>query len=365
MGLRIAQVLSSTHTGGAERVSLLLTSRLVRRGHDVTLVSLEEPRHGPLAAELRAAGARVLLVPKALGKFDPTLGARLFAVFLRERFDVVHTHNPIPLIYAASAARLSGARAIHTKHGPHPDTWQRLALRRIGAAMTHVFVAVSSATADFALSIREVRASKLRVVTNGTDTDRFRADPELRAALRERLGIPAGAFVIGTVGRMATVKNHPLLVRASAPLLGPDVRLVIVGDGAEAAATRRVAQGLGVTKWIAFPGEIMDVPPYLAAFDVFALSSDSEGLPLCLTEALSASLPLVCTAVGGVPTLVEEGETGLLTAPGDERAFTAALRRLHGDAAERARMARRAREVALARYSADRMTDDYVRLYGA
>lgn len=362
--MKIAHVLSSTHTGGAERVALLLCERLLKTGHDVTLVSLEEPRRGPLAAEFRAAGARLLAIPKKLGGYDRTLSVRLLAAFLRGRFDVVHTHNPIPLIYAAIPARLSGARAVHSKHGPHPDAWQRVMLRRTGAAATHAFVTVSESVADYARSIREVSADKIHVITNGTDTDRFRADAERRASARQNLGIPNDAFVVGTVGRMATVKNHPLLVRAAAPLLGEKTRLVIVGGGAESERTRALASELGVESFAHFPGETNDVAPYLAAFDAFALSSDSEGLPLCLTEAMSASLPLVCTAVGGVPALVDEGETGLLSPAGDEAALRASIEQLRSDSALANLMGKRGREVALARYSADRMTADYVRLYG-
>ncbi len=361
--MKIAHVLSSTHTGGAERVALLICERLVAKGHDVTLLSLEEPKDGPLAREFAAAGVRVERVAKRPGGFDRTLSARLLALLLRSRFDVVHTHNPIPLIYAAIPGRLSGARAVHSKHGPHPDAWQRLMLRRAGAAATHAFVAVSQSVADYALSIREVARKKVHVITNGTDTSRFQKDPALRAAVRDELGIPADAFVIGTVGRMAPVKNHPLLVRAAAPLLGPKARLVVVGGGAEAERTRALATELGVAPFAHFPGETSDVPRYLAAFDVFALSSDSEGLPLCLTEAMSAALPLVCTAVGGVPALVDEGETGLLSPAGDDAAFSASLRRLLESPELCARFGRRGREVALAKYSADRMTDDYLALY--
>lgn len=361
--MKIAHVLSSTHTGGAERVALLICERLVKKGHDVSVVSLEEPRGGPLAAEFATAGVTVIPVPKKLGVFDRTLSARLLARFVRSRFDVIHTHNPIPLIYAAIPARLSGARAVHSKHGPHPDAWQRLMLRRAGAAATHAFVPVSQSVADFALSIHEVFRSKVHVITNGTDTARFRKDEALRASVRAKLGVPTDAFVIGTVGRMAAVKNHPLLVRAAAPLLGPKVRLVVVGSGAEADRTKAIARDLGVEAFAHFPGETSDVPPYLAAFDVFALSSDSEGLPLCLTEAMSASLPLVCTAVGGIPALVEEGETGLLSAPGDDAALRASIQRLLDDDGLRERLGRRGREVALARYSADRMTEDYLAVY--
>ncbi len=363
MSLKIAHVLSSMHTGGAERVALLLVERLVRRGHDVTLVSLEEPRSGRLEPEFLDAGAHVVRVEKALGLFDRTLSLRLLSFFARERFDVVHTHNPIPLIYGALPARLSGARAIHTKHGPHPDTWQRLMLRRIGAASTHAFVAVSAATADFALELHEVSAGKLHVVLNGTDLTRFVPSPELRARTRAELGIPADAWVVGTVGRMAAVKNQALLLRAVAPALDDERRLVVVGHGDLSEPTKRLAAELGVAGFTHFPGETRDVARYLAAFDVFALSSDSEGLPLSLAEAMACELPIVSTSVGGVPKVVDDGETGILVPKGDAEALRGALAKLETDRALAALMGRRGREVAHARYSAERMTDRYEALY--
>lgn len=362
--LRIAHVLSSLHTGGAERVALLCVERLVRLGHSVTLVSLEDPPDGPLGLEFEAAGARILRIPKRPGGYDKSLSPRLLSAFLRERFDVIHTHNPPPLTYAAVPARLSFARAIHTKHGPHPDTFARVMLRRIGAAATHGFVAVSQATADFAMKLYEVFPWKVRVVLNGTDLERFKADPAARKATRGELGIPPDAFVFGTVGRMAQVKNQAMLVRAAAPLLGPRVRLVIVGHGAEAERTRAVAKELGVSAFAHFAGETPRVPEHLAAFDVFALSSDSEGLPLSLAEAMGASLPLVCTSVGGVPLVVDEGQTGFLVPAGDETAFRAAMKRFLDDPRLVTKMGARARTVAEERYSVERMMKEYLELYG-
>lgn len=363
--LKIAHVLSSMHTGGAERVALLCVERLVALGHDLTLVSLEEPPAGALGVEFEAAGARILRIPKRPGGFDKTLSARLYAAFLQEGFDVIHTHNPPPLTYAAVPARLSGARAIHTKHGPHPDSFARVMLRRIGAAATHRFVAVSPATADFARQLYEVLPWKLSVIQNGTDLARFKADPRARAATRAALGIPEGAFVFGTVGRMAEVKNHALLVRAAAPLLSDDTRLLIVGHGAEAERTRALAAELGVASFTHFAGETPRVPEHLAAFDVFALSSDSEGLPLSLAEAMGTSLPLVCTAVGGVPQVVDEGETGFLVPKGDVEALRDRLARFRRDPGLVREMGARARKVAEERYSVERMMREYLALYQA
>jgi glycosyltransferase involved in cell wall biosynthesis len=200
-------------------------------------------------------------------------------------------------------------------------------------------------------------------VQNGTDLDRFRPDPAARAEIRGRLGLPDDAVLIGTVGRMAEVKNHALLVRAAAPLLGPAVHLAIVGGGPEAGRTAALVEELGVGAFVHLMGEISEVARALAAFDVFALSSDVEGLPLSITEAMGVALPVVATAVGGVPRVVLEGDTGTLVPPRDPPALRAALDAMAKDPAMRGRMGARARTVALERYSAERMAAEYMALY--
>jgi glycosyltransferase involved in cell wall biosynthesis len=360
--LTIAHVLSSVHIGGAECVALELASLQVKAGFRVLVVSLEEPPNGQLGPEFTRVGATLLTEPKGPG-YDVTLTPRLVRLFKRERVDVVHSHNPMPLIYAATGAKIAGCGAVHTKHGPHIDWSRRLWLRRIGAFCADNFVAVSQATADASQELREVSPRKLRVIPNGTDLGRFHPDAEARAAVRAEFGIPQNAWVIGTVGRMAEVKNHPLLVRAAAPLLGEERHLMIVGDGAEGERTRALAASLPAGKWMHFPGHRRDVSRLLTAFDVFTLSSDSEGLPLVLPEAMAVGLPVVTTNVGGISEVVKEGETGFLVPARDEEALRDRLKRLRDDAALAARMSARAREIAVARYSSERMVNEYITLY--
>lgn len=360
--LSIVHVLGSLHVGGGERIALLLGQRHVGEGHRVAVVSLEQPPGGGLFAEFAQAGITVHTVPKGPG-FDSSLFPRLYSKFREIRPDVVHTHNPPPQIYAIGPAKLAGARVVHTKHGPHPDTWHRLWLRRAGAALADSFVVISPSTADFAREIHEASPSKMHIVQNGTDLDRFSLDGVVRKAMRTQLGVPDSARLVGTVGRMAKVKNHALLVRALAPLLGPELHLAIAGGGAEASATAELVEALGVKAHVHLVGEIRDIPAFLSALDVFALSSDTEGLPLSITEAMGVSLPVVSTSVGGVPQVVIEGETGLLVPKGDEAALRAAIRKLIADPLLASDMGKRGRTVALERYSAERMARQYMALY--
>jgi glycosyltransferase involved in cell wall biosynthesis len=168
--------------------------------------------------------------------------------------------------------------------------------------------------------------------------------------------------VIGTVGRVDEVKNQTMLVAAAAPLLGDKVRLVIVGDGPARAALDAAVAALPHPEHVHVLGRRMDVDRLLPGFDVFALSSVSEGLPLVVPEAMAAALPVVSTAVGGIPGVIEDGATGLLT-PVDEDTMRQRLAALAGDRDRARAMGMRARELALSRYSADRMLDDYLALY--
>jgi glycosyltransferase involved in cell wall biosynthesis len=157
------------------------------------------------------------------------------------------------------------------------------------------------------------------------------------------------------VGRLAPEKDQALLVRATARLRSEEVRLVIVGDGPERSR-------LDAT-FVHLVGAQSDVPRWLAAFDVFALSSKSEGLPLALIEAMATELPVVATRVGGVGDLVEDSLTGLLVPTGDAPALETALATLERERAWARALGRAGRERVLARHSSERMASEYQSLY--
>jgi glycosyltransferase involved in cell wall biosynthesis len=356
----IVHVLSSFGVGGQERVALDLAIGQKARGHTVAVLSLAPAPDGAMADEFREHGIVVGRVPKGAG-LDATLVPRLVRALREHRADVVHTHNPLPLIYGAPAARLAGAAAIHTKHGINPGSRGHRMLRRAAAQLTHAFVAVSDTTEAQAREQHDAPERRLTMIANGIRLDRYHPDPAARAATRAELGL-GDAWVVGTVGRMDDFKNQSLLVRAMAPLLGKDVRLVLVGDGPSRSIVEAEVAKLPDPSCVVLTGRRMDVPRIVPAFDVFALSSKSEGLPLVVPEAMAAGLPIVATAVGGLPSVIEEGTTGLLV-PVDEAALRTALKRLIDDRALAAAMGAKARETALLRYSSERMVEAYLELY--
>ncbi|MBV8758778.1 MAG: glycosyltransferase [Deltaproteobacteria bacterium] len=358
--LSIVHVLSSFGVGGQERVALDLAIGQKARGHQVSVISLAPPPDGAMADEFREHGIAVDRVEKR-GGLDPTLVPRLARALRTMHADVVHTHNPLPLIYGAPAARLAGAAAIHTKHGRNPAGRANRLLRRAAAQLAHAFVAVSETTLEQAQAQHDAPRARMHTIANGIRLDRYHPDPAARAKTRAELGL-GDAWVVGTVGRLDGYKNQALLVRAMAPLLAKGARLVIVGDGPTRADVEAARAALPDPSRVVMTGRRMDVPSLMPAFDVFALSSQTEGLPLVVPEAMAAGLPVVSTNVGGIPTVIDEGQTGMLV-PVEEEALRAALQSLFADKERARRMGARAREVALERYDYGRMVDAYLALY--
>ena len=289
---------------------------------------------------------------------------------MRRGINIVHTHNPPPLIYGAPASFFARAGCVHTKHGANAMPKKRRVLARAAARFCDAYVAVSQTTAEQAARDRDVADAKLTTIENGIDLSRFAPSAEARAEARRALGLPADAFVVGTVGRLVREKNQAALVRAMAPLLSATTRLVIVGDGEERATVERAVAALGTTaggedkaRFVSLLGARRDTPRIYAALDVFALSSDSEGLPLVIIEAMASALPVVSTAVGGIGAVVVEGVTGALVPAGDVTALSTRLGQLAASPTLGVRWGTEGRRRALSRYSAERMVNDYFAVY--
>ncbi len=363
--MNIAHILSSFHIGGGERVALDLARHQVQQGCRVLAVSLGPPPDGPLAQEFRRIGAQIRTLPNRGRGLDVGLVVRLTQRLRSEGIEVVHTHNPLALIYGGPAARFAGAVAVHTKHGGNPTTNRRLWLRRIAGLFADRYVAVAPLVARSAVESVDCAQEKLCVVKNGIDVELFRPHPAARREVRAELGIPEGALVVGTVGRLSPEKNQRLLIDAMAPLLDPMRRLVLIGDGPERGALEgHVSSRLGPrARFVTFTGARADTHRLYPALDVFALTSHREGLPLVIPEAMACELPVVATAVGGIPDVIEHELSGLLVPSGDELGLSLALQRLLEDRSFAQAIAGRVRKLAVDRYSVERMARDYFALY--
>jgi len=206
-------------------------------------------------------------------------------------------------------------------------------------------------------------SSRLHVISNGIDVNRFAPNHVARREVRAELGIPSDAWVVCTVGRLAEEKNQWALLDAMEPLLDEHRRLVIVGDGPERAALRERIDDMDGGRYVRMTGARADVERLLAASDAFALTSRTEGLPLVLLEAMATGLPVVTSKVGGIADVIEHRATGLLYEEGALSPLRRQLDWLSMDAPLSRQLGRAARHHVVTRYSVERMAAEYDALY--
>jgi sugar transferase (PEP-CTERM/EpsH1 system associated) len=352
--------------GGLERVVIRLLARLDRARWDPVVVALDEP--GVLAPELAGLGVPLRVMGRGPG-IDVELCVRLASLLRDEGARLVHTHNATAHLYGSVAATLLGTTGrrlcvVHTKHGRDaPEDRRRVLVCRLASALSHRVVAVSDDAAAVAVEVEQVPPGKVITISNGVDTGEFRPRAGVAAA-RALLGVPREGFHVGCVARLAAVKGHATLLEAFARfrVARPDAHLTLVGDGPERGALEERAALLDLDRAVTLAGARAGVAEILGAFDVFALASLSEGIPLTLLEAASAGLPVVATRVGGNDEVVVHGETGFLVPANDPAALAEALTAV-SELSSRATMGAAGRARVERRFSMDRMARAYADLY--
>lgn len=297
--------------------------------------------------------------------------ARLFrlADYMR-RFDLVLSYN-WGAFDAVMAAYLFGRSddfpsIVHHEDGFNEDEAhglkkRRNLYRRLGLSAVHRLVVPSQRLEEIALGMWAQPAARIERIANGIAVGRF-AEPAAPDAIPgfER---KAGEVVIGSVAGLRAVKNLPRLVRAFAAMRVP-ARLVIVGEGPEHEAILAETRRLGIEDRVHLPGFIADPARYLGLFDIFALSSDSEQLPISLIEAMAAALPVAATAVGDLVAMLPDSGTEFLIVPQDEAGLAAALDRLASDPVLRSALGAANRAKARRDFNEATMISHYARLYG-
>jgi glycosyltransferase involved in cell wall biosynthesis len=362
--LHVVHGVLSLDVGGLERVVVALTREGGKRGQRVTVVCVEKP--GALADAARDAGAEVLSLDKPPGRRAEFVGK---ATELLDRLqpDAVHTHQIGAAWYLGPGTNERRVPLVHTEHGNQfaresgvIQVLKARLLYRQTAKRIARFCCVSAEIAAAVTRWRTVPKGIVEVVPNGITVDPPPGMPS-REQVRESLGIPETAKVVGTVGRLTEVKRQDRLLRAVATL--PDVWLLVVGDGDERANLERLAAELGVAKRTRFAGYQPQPEAYLRAMDAFALTSRSEGFPVSLLEAWAAGMPVVSTAVGGIPDVVTDGTDGLLVRDGDGPELGEAIRRVLTDPALAERLTRNGATTVRERYSLERVAAGYEARY--
>jgi len=334
----VMHVVYSFDVGGLENVIVQLVNRLPAERYQHVLVSLTTL--GAMAQRLQPGRAQTLALHKPPGHAVP-LYPQLFRLFRQWRPAVVHTCNLAALEVQPLAWAAGVPRRIHAEHGwdaadPQGHNRKYQWLRRAYRPFVSHYVTVSDDLCAYLTHKVGVPATRQSLIPNGVDTDLFAPlPPPMHGQAAQVVPgcpfVPGQHWLVGTVGRLQSVKNQPLLARAfvqwlaQRPEAAVDARLLLVGEGPLRAEVESVLRSAGLAHLAWLPGARSDIADVLRMLNVFVLPSQAEGTSCTLQEAMATGLPAIATAVGGTPQLLQHGVHGQLVPSDDVAAMAQAL----------------------------------------
>lgn len=369
---RIVHVVYSFGVGGLENVIVQLINRLPAERFEHVVLSLTTI--GDFKRRITQPDVRFIELRKPPGHAVP-LYPRIYRLLRELQPDVVHTCNLAALEITPLAWLARVPLRIHVEHGwdahdPQGHSMRYQRLRRLYKPFVSHYVAVSNDLDEYLARAIRVPTRRRSLIANGVDTQTFA--PPHHGAAQSVPGcpfVPGQHWIVGTVGRLQTVKNQPLLARAFVKLLEihPEarsrMRLVVVGAGPLQAEVEAVLAAAHVQHLAWLAGARDDVADILRMLGCFVLPSQAEGTSCTLQEAMASGLPVVATAVGGTPDVVEDGVTGLLVPSDDANAMANALWIVYTNAARARLFGQAARRQALKKWGIDAMVHSYQRLF--
>lgn len=362
--MNILHLISSGGFYGAERVVSALTRGLRNSGHSAA-VGLFDNRHLPVtevAGQFESAGVEVVRIPCS-GRADRQTVSRVRELIGERKLDILHTHGYKADIYGYLAARRSRTPAIATCHLWTRQTRAVRFYEMLDAWVLRRFDAVVAVSEPIAHETKRagVCENLITTIDNGIDLSPFaNAQPNLRHSLHNDNDV-----LIGTAGRLVEQKGLTYFLQAAQIVSREfsNARFVIVGEGPERARLEQMMRDLGLASVLWFAGSRADMASVYASFDVFALASIDEGMPMVILEALASKRAVVATNVGAVSKLVESGKTGILVPPRDVKSLATAIGDMIKDPHLREEMGRNGHARVQNEYSSEVMTERYLEIY--
>jgi len=354
----VAYYTDSSGFGGAEQALLTLLDTIDRCHWRPLLLLPKEATVGILAAEARRLGVPVVGVPSGHGLAALASTLHLGRKLRHLKAGLLHAHlnSPLACRYGLLAAYLAGVPSIATEQLPARLVWGRpLILQYLIGLTVGRYVAVSEELSLLLQRRLRVPPRKIRVIHNSTPL------ASQSATENEHQSSDSATFTVLTVARLHVQKGHRYLLEAAAQI--PEARFVFAGDGPEALALQAYARKLGIESRVDFLGHRSDIPDLLRRCDVFVLPSLFEGLPISILEAMALRKPVIATAVGGTPEIIQDGRTGILVPPHDSAQLGSAIRTLFADTKLRTRLAVAGRKRVQAEFSARAMVERTVSVY--
>jgi len=367
----VAHLIYRLDVGGLENGLVNLINRIPAERYRHAIICLTD--YSAFRRRIQRDDVPVFTLNKPPGN-SPILLFKLWRLFMRLRPDIVHTRNLAALEGNLPAALAGVPVRIHGEHGRDIGdldgrSIKRQLTRRLFKPFVHHYIAVSRDLESYLQQKVGVLPARVAQIYNGVDSKRFHPAGERRAEVPCAGFAGTGDFVIGTVGRMQDVKDQLTLARAfvllmkGVPRAEQRLRLVMIGDGPLREKVRMLLADAGVEQFAWLPGEHNDVPRMMRSFNLFVLPSLAEGISNTILEAMASGLPVLATAVGGNPELIEAGVTGTLVPRNDAESMAHAMRAYVDSADLGRRQGAEARRAVERRFGMDAMVNAYMAVY--
>jgi len=366
--IKVLHLLSSRGLYGAERVLVNLIEHYDKKIIKPYMALLQDSK-APADDLIEAAaerGAHNIIIP--CGKWiDIKALKHVRAIIKNEGIHIIHCNEMKSRLYGLIISRMSHIPVITTHHNWIRNKLSTTIFEYLDAVYIRFIDRVIPVSAGVKKALREIAVPEKRmsVILNGINVREFVEDKQKATNLRNRLNIGDSEYVAGSVGRLSVEKGHCYFLKAVHKVLAKmkNIRFVIVGDGELTDELRELAQKLKIEQNIIFTGYQTDVTQFYSLMDICVMPSLIEGTPMALMEAMATGVPVIASAVGGIPTIIDNKENGVLVEPRNPDAIANAILALLQDRVACDKISKNARKTILERYSADRMAQQYENEY--
>ena len=357
--MNILFIANHINVGGISSYLLTLASGLIGHGHNVYLAS----SGGELSGKFAATGVKHIEIPLRTKK---EVSPKIIVSFLKLRkevkkynIDLIHSNSRTTQVLGNLLSRYCRKPHIFTCHG----FFKPKLSRKLFPCWGNLVIAISQEVKEHLISDFKLDEKMVRVINNGIDLQGF-GDFSGRQGFRESLGI-GNIPLVGIVARLSDVKGHAYLFKAMPNVLKsfPSVKLLVVGEGKMKDVLIKEADDLAIKDSVLFLAQVGGTENVLAGLDVFVMPSLQEGLGLALMEAMAQGLAVVGSAVGGIKTLIKDGQNGLLIMPADPVSLAEAIKRLLADKQLRDSLGASARKFIMDNFSKEKMVDETEKVY--
>lgn len=359
--MKVLQVATHMNIGGIANYIYTLSRALKRCGVETVVAS----SGGSLEDELRRQHIphRYLDI-MTKSEISPKVVKSIFSlrrIVREEKIDIIHAHTRVSQTAAFFTSRLARIPYVTTCHG-----FFKKRLRKIFDTWGYRVVAISDAVKEHLSRDLGVREERIELLYSGVDADRFTKDysGDEAQTVKRSIGLRCGP-VVGTIGRLSSVKGQRFLIEAMARVIRErkDVQCLVIGDGKEKETLEGLAKSMGISDSVRFISSVVDTERYLAIMDVFVFPSIKEGLGIALLEALASGRACVASRIGGIEDIIKHNFNGILVDVGDSEAIADSVKMLLDDAGLRGRMGERGRSLVREAFTIDSMADKMVKLY--